>query len=351
MNRLFDRLRRPRAVHFTSDGGSWALDWVAHYVIAALKRRGVPAHLSRDPWSLRGQIIHFGDRYQLLHGDPAPLHPSNRVFLTWFHGDPADPAFAPAFDKLRALLPRLERVVTSNRTTRDALTAAGVPAAQIAVIPIGVDLARFGPPGPGDRAAMRARLGVPEGAFCIGSFQKDGVGWGDGMEPKLIKGPDTFLAVVERLAARHDHLFVLLTGPARGYIRAELERLGVPYHHDLLDDYHAVAAYYHALDCYLSPSRAAGGPTGLLAGGASGVPGVSPAMGMPADYIDPGANGLLAPVDDADGLAAAVAALIADADLRARCIAGGMRAVRPLDWDVVGGQYLDQLYAPLLKGR
>ena len=52
------------------------------------------------------------------------------------------------------------------------------------------------------RAAARRALGLPESAFVVGSFQKDGVGWGDGLEPKLIKGPDVLLEVAERCHER-----------------------------------------------------------------------------------------------------------------------------------------------------
>ena len=31
---------------------------------------------------------------------------------------------------------------------------------------------------------------IPKDKIIIGSFQKDGVGWEEGNEPKLIKGPD-----------------------------------------------------------------------------------------------------------------------------------------------------------------
>ena len=100
-------------------------------------------------------------------------------------------------------------------------------------IPIGVDIGRF--PLGDDRLRGQAReaLGVPASAFVVGSFLKDGVGLGDGFEPKLVKGPDTFVAVVERLRSVIPELFVLLTGPARGYVREELERIGVPYRHVL----------------------------------------------------------------------------------------------------------------------
>ena len=36
-------------------------------------------------------------------------------------------------------------------------------------------------------------LGIPEDYTVIGSFQKDGKGWGEGLKPKLIKGPDILL--------------------------------------------------------------------------------------------------------------------------------------------------------------
>src|SRR2546430_13374802 len=48
-----------------------------------------------------------------------------------------------------------------------------------------------------------------------------------GLEPKLVKGPDVFVAVLERLRAQLPELFVVLTGPARGYVRRELDRIGV----------------------------------------------------------------------------------------------------------------------------
>ena len=68
-------------------------------------------------------------------------------------------------------------------------------------------------------------------AFVVGSFQKDGVGWEEGLEPKLIKGPDVLLAAVERLRQRVPELWLLLTAPARGYVKEGLERIGVPYRH------------------------------------------------------------------------------------------------------------------------
>ena len=56
----------------------------------------------------------------------------------------------------------------------------------------------------------------------------------EGFEPKLLKGPDTSRRRRRRDCARRSPISrVLLTGPARGYVRGELERLGVPYRHVL----------------------------------------------------------------------------------------------------------------------
>src|SRR5207245_2640004 len=63
----------------------------------------------------------------------------------------------------------------------------------------------------------------------VGSFQKDGVGLGEGLQPKLVKGPDLLVATLEWLHASVPELVVLLTGLARGYVRTELERRAIPH--------------------------------------------------------------------------------------------------------------------------
>ena len=57
--------------------------------------------------------------------------------------------------------------------------------------------------------------------------------------------------VAERLSETLPELHLLLTGPARGYVRSGLERLGIPYRHLLLPDVDAVAEMYPAIDVCL----------------------------------------------------------------------------------------------------
>ncbi|MBI3160552.1 MAG: glycosyltransferase [Chloroflexi bacterium] len=228
----------------------------------------------------------------------------------------------------------------------------GVPEGKIACIPLGVDLSRFQPAAPEARRRQRAALGIPDDAVCIGSFQKDGEGWGDGLSPKLIKGPDVFLAVVELLAKKHP-VFVLLTGPARGYVKAGLGKLGVPYRHSLLENYLEIPRYYQCLDLYLVTAREEGGPQAILEAPACGVPVVSTRVGLAPDILEDGVSGALVDVEDVAALALAQAAsrVIEDQSFRESLVANGRRMIQDYDWGRIAARYYHEVYAPMLGGE
>ena len=339
------RLSRRKKIYYVTGKAEWSFHWDAHYITAGLRDRlGLPAVATTDPWKLRGQIVHFGDRYVYLNRPSSDLHASNRIFLTWFHGDPAEPEFRDLFDSLAARARDIQKIVVPCRITREALTRAGIPGEQIELIPLGVDLSLFAPPTAEERDVARQDIGVPGNALCIGSFQKDGAGWGDGDEPKLIKGPDVFLEAVSALWRQHKNMFVLLVGPARGYVVKGLTRIGVPFLHRRLDDYRDIARYYRALDLYLISSRCEGGPKALLESWATGVPVVSTRVGMPADLIRHEANGMLAEPEDAGALARHARAMIEDSALRSRCSRQALADVRRYDWPMIAESYYDRLY-------
>ncbi len=97
-------------------------------------------------------------------------------------------------------------------------------------IPIGIELDAFPLTEPDRREAARRAFGLPHDAFVVGSFVKDGEGFGDGLEPKPIKGPDVLVETLAELGARIPDVVVLLTGPARGYVRRKLGRPRDPAH-------------------------------------------------------------------------------------------------------------------------
>lgn len=348
---IFSRFRQKNCIyHVTVDQGQWVLYQIAVRLTEELKKRGRRAYITHNPWPLKHQILHFGDRYAYLQGPFQSLHPSNHVFLTWHHGDPKDPnvGMQQMFEKLPAAVPYFKTLVVSCEITRQHLLEWGMPAEKMIKIPIGVDVSRFSLPTPTERQRIRAELGIPDNAICIGSFQKDGEGWGDGMTPKLIKGPDIFLEVISNLAVRYANLMVLLTGPSRGYVKQGLEKIGVPYIHHFLENPAEIGRYYQALDLYLITSRVEGGPIALMESWASGIPVVSTRVGMPADLIMHGENGLLAEVEDTNVLTTHMTRLIEDTDLRRKFASAGVQAVKPLDWSCVAEQYDRLLYQSIL---
>ena len=114
------------------------------------------------------------------------------------------------------------------------------------------------------------------------------------------------LSVAERLRELVPELFFLLTGPSRGFVRAGLERLGIPYRHALLDDVDAVAKAYEAIDVCVVASRDEGGPRAVLESMATGVPLVTTRVGQAADLVEHGVNGWMVDVADVDALAGSV---------------------------------------------
>jgi len=350
--RLSARLTAPD-VCLVADTPQWVFHWIVHYVVEHLRgQRAVRAGLVEDPWPLKRRIIHFISRYAYLNGPFRELHESNRVFVSWFHGDPSseDPEMRSLFDRMRAAAPFVERIVASCRLTREALIRAEIPEDKVTTIPLGVDLSCFRPPTPAERAEARRALGIPSSAICIGSFQKDGTGWGEGNEPKLVKGPDVFLRVVEELAKGHKNLVIVLTGPSRGYVKQGLKRMGVPFVHRFLQDYTDILRYYHVLDIYLIASRDEGGPAAFLESWAAGVPVVSTRVGMPADLIRHGENGLLAEVENVAALTECANSLIEDHSLADNCRSQALEDAKSLDWSFVAGRYYEGLYEPLLRG-
>src|SRR5262249_28938791 len=152
--------------------------------------------------------------------------------------------FDGAFELLCRHAARIDRVQVTHAEMHGLVAEAGVDNAKIFRIPIGVDIDRFPVGDAHARAAARLELGLPATAFVVGSFQKDGVGRGAGLQPKAIKGPDTFVATLKRLRDVVPELAVLLSGPARGYVRQELERAEIPYEHTLvLSRDHLALAY------------------------------------------------------------------------------------------------------------
>lgn len=343
-------LARP-PVGLVIERADWAIRWWGSFIAEeANKLAPGTAWVTTDPSTLTSGIIEFGSQYQWVEWHRY-LSPDCRFVTTFFHGKPEDgPEVARHIDAFLASVPQLDRVVASATLPRDRLVKWGVPSKKIVVIPIGCETNRFVPPTEDQRRLARERFGIRPDEIAIGSFQKDGVGWGRGSEPKLIKGPDIFLTAVDKLA-KDLPVFVLLGGPARGYVQAGLERLGIRYAYHYAPDRDELAKLYHPLDLYLVTSREEGGPMAMMESMASAVPVVSTRVGMAPDLITDGVSGALVEVGDVDAIAARARDLLALPDRAANLKAAGREAVMVADWSVVARRHLDEVWRPLMQTR
>jgi glycosyltransferase involved in cell wall biosynthesis len=313
-------------LHVIGDEFGWSIDDDAQRLSATARRLGYV--VAPPGWArfTNSQAVFLHDHFGALRR--RWMESSHRVGLSYFHGRPGtgdSPEFDAAFDRLRRYADRIDRIQVTHAEMHDVVASAGVDDAKIFRIPIGVDIDRFPLGDPHTRAAARIELGLPATAFIVGSFQKDGSGWGSGLEPKRVKGPDVLVAVLERLGATIPELAVLLTGPARGYVRRELERIGIPYEHALAASRDELAVAYHALDVYLVTSRQEGGPKSSFEATAAGVPLVTTRVGQAQELLTDDEDALFADVEDVDGLVAAVQRVYDDVTLGPRLRTAGRK--------------------------
>jgi glycosyltransferase involved in cell wall biosynthesis len=328
------------------DDIGWSIDDDRERLTATARRLGYEVAPAAWARFARRQAVFHHDHFSALQ--PRWLESPHRLGLSYFHGRPGTdgyPEFDRAYETLKQHAGRIDRVQVTHAEMHGLVIAAGVAPNKVFRIPIGVDIDRF-PLGDEEAgAAARRALDIPESAFVVGSFLKDGVGFGEGLEPKLVKGPHILVLTLERLRASIPELFVLLTGPARGYVRGELERLAIPYRHAYVDSRDELARAYHASDVCLVTSLQEGGPKAVLESMATGVPLVTTRVGQASELVVDRENGLLVDVDDVDALAAAAGRIYDDAALAARLRAGG----RPTA-EAYAEERLDARWAELLDG-
>jgi glycosyltransferase involved in cell wall biosynthesis len=319
-----------------ADAADWVLDTEARAIVRVARGLGIRARadLGLDPRAR--QCRHYASQFILE--DDAAFATRHRISLDYLHGTPGShPAFARLLEALGRRQSRVERVRVSHAAMERCVLEAGIAPAKVHRIALGVDVGMFAVQTPASRAAARARLGLPAAALVVGSFQKDGVGWGEGLEPKLIKGPDVLVDALDALRARVRDVCVLLTGPARGFVKRGLEQRGIPYRHRLVGDHAEIGECYQALDVYVVASREEGGPKAVLEAMASGVPLVTTRVGQAADLVVHRENGLLVEIEDKEALADAACAAVSDTELRAKLVAHGRRTAEANSYEAQRG--------------
>jgi glycosyltransferase involved in cell wall biosynthesis len=209
----------------------------------------------------------------------------------------------------RALLRQCAGVhFVSNALAQASARMLGAPACPMLVRPIGVDLERFTPEG--ERLARGDRLRVVAAANLV-PYK----GWAELLEAVALleaRGVDVELVAL----GGGDHAWAAGLTAAHG-VEGRVRWLGVRPPESLPE-------VYRSADVVAVPSHREGfGLVGLEAM-ACGVPVVATGVGGLADYMENGVNARLVAPRDAASLADGLAAVLADAELRATLVRGGL---------------------------
>jgi glycosyltransferase involved in cell wall biosynthesis len=239
-----------------------------------------------------------------------------------FHGTVFDGYFG---ERSSASIVRIERflghrttrvVALSERQRRELLDARIAPEDRIAVVPLGLDLGRFGGI---PRDAARQSLDLALDAEIVVAVGR--------LVPikRLDRLVRAFAAIaVERPAA---NLYLVGDGPEREALRAEAEALRVADRVTSVGWSDKTPAWYAAADVVALTSESEGTPLALIEAAAAGRPVVATDVGGVADIVIEGQTGFVVARDDEAALASRLAQLLADPPLRARMgAAGPMRA-------------------------
>jgi glycosyltransferase involved in cell wall biosynthesis len=328
-----------------TDGSGWILDQFCGQIHRHVRER-LAVYVSAVPVAgLRNAVVHFigGECFYDVNWQRS-CHHSNAAIGTWWHGTTESPeqTIRAAAARIAPVSTQLARVHVTCSGSRDIVRGLGVPDEKIALVPMGVDTDLFAPPTPDQRARARRQLSIPDEALVVGSFQKDGVGWAEGREPKLIKGPDALVRVLRAVAARLP-IVALVPGPARGYVTSELAAAGIAFRAGPFVPIETFSRYYHACDACVMPGREEGGPASVLESLATGTPLIAHRTGMAPDVVEHGANGFLVDVGDSEGMADFLEQTLRNRALRERLSRAAVETAQTYAWPRIAAEY-ERLY-------
>jgi len=239
---------------------------------------------------------------------------------SWASG-PLGAAVRGAVALRNRLLRDADAFVAMSRRIREEMLDAGVPGERVHLLPHGVDTNRFRPASPGERDALRARLGLPGGVLAV-------------YAGRLLRGKG-LETLVEAMAdpSVPAELRAVLVGSGEGQAldaTRELERAvaerGLRERVVFAGRSDRVEDHLRAADLFVFPSRYEALGIALVEAAACGLPAVASRTGGIVDVVDDGRSGMLVPPGEARALAEALGALARD-PARREAMGAAARAV------------------------
>jgi glycosyltransferase involved in cell wall biosynthesis len=207
-----------------------------------------------------------------------------------------------------------------------------VPARAIRVIPGFIDMHELDVVTPANRRAARARLGLPEDGFVVGSVGN----------LSYYKQPAELVRALAPVAARHAGARLVLIGGEYGAgdtVRDTARALGLADRVVIAGHRSDAIKLLAAMDVFALASSREAGPVAVLEAMARGLPVVATRTGMLPEFVPDGRAGFIIDVGDTDALGRHLSSLADDAALRMRLGAAARDHVQShYSIDVVGPQ-------------
>lgn len=283
---------------------------------------GRDARATREMYRLfrseRPDIVHLHNPKPGWFGRPAAKAARVPGIVNTVHG-----LYATEDDswKLRTVVYALERFAAAcsdvelvqNPEDVAQLRRLKVPARKLVTLGNGVDLGRFSPDAVDAAAVARCRteLGGTDDTVLVGAVGR--LVWEKGLRE--------LFDAASILRSRCPSARIVVIGPldpekGDGLTQVDLDRIsseaGVVFAGERLD----IEVCYAAMDAYVLASHREGFPRSAMEAAAMGTPVLASDIRGCRQVVDHGVNGLLFPVGDAEGIAAAIATVVEDPELR-----------------------------------
>jgi glycosyltransferase involved in cell wall biosynthesis len=200
-----------------------------------------------------------------------------------------------------------DHILCNGHAVKEHLIGSRTMAVPVSVIPNGVDCDHFCPV-PELRAATRARLGFPDGAFVLGTVGN----------VRPVKNYPFLLQAMAELAKRAPDARLLCVGggPQLEEMKGLAHSLGLAERVVFTGSARDVRPFLAAMDAFALCSLQEGNPNVVLQAMATGLPVVSVRVGEVPFVIEDGASGLLVRPGDGAAFLAAITTLVGDAAQR-----------------------------------
>lgn len=234
------------------------------------------------------------------------------------------PVAAPVKGALGAFYARADAVACIARTIEREALDRGIPRERVHFLPNAIDMMKFRPPTPPERASARAQLGIAgDQVACVflGRLSRE-KGLMDLMEAwATLSAPRALLLVAGPDMDGH----AWNVGPeARDFTQSR----GLSQSVRFLGPTSDVPRLMHAADLVVQPSHFEALGLSAVEALACGVPVVASAVGGLVDFVIDGVNGRTRPPRDPGALAVAIRELVEDGDQRAGLAAAARRSVQ-----------------------